>query len=254
MIRSLRGGLAFVLVCGLGLAACGGPKEDPILRLSSEEALEQGKTLFEAEKFNQAQRYLQHAFEVEPNSLAGREALLLVADSLFRAGGLDNLIKAEARYRDFQNRFPTSDRAAYVQFQIANTLGKRIEKPDRDLDSTEKALAAYEDLIRLYPTSEYVDPARTEIGVVRTNLAEHEFVVGKFYLRYGLIPAAIARFEGVLERFPDYAERDKALLNLGLAYRQLKTADKSAEKAAEIFERLRTEHPDSKYLKEIPKK
>jgi len=238
--------LTLGFVC-LAVLACGGPREDPILRLSSEEALAQGKSLFDAGKFNQAKRYLQHAFEVEPNSVAGREALLLVADAMYNAGGIDNLIKAEARYRDFQNRFPTSDRAAYVQYQIANTLGKRIEKPDRDLDSTEKALAAYEDLMRLYPTSEYSSEARDQIAVVKANLAEHEFVIGKFYLRYGLLPAAVARFETLLERFPDYSEKDKALFHLGRAYRE----QENVEKAEEIFDRLRSEYPNSEYLKEI---
>ena len=35
---------------------------------------------------------------------------------------------AEGKYRDFQTRFPTSRRAAYVQYQIANSLIERLEK------------------------------------------------------------------------------------------------------------------------------
>ena len=81
---------------------------------------------------DRARPYFTHAFEVEPNSAIGREALLLAADTYYLSGGSANFVQAEAKYRDFLNRFPTSDQAAYVQFQIANSLAKRMEKPDRD--------------------------------------------------------------------------------------------------------------------------
>ena len=122
------------MLLGAGLVAgCkGGGAEDPILRLSAEESLAQGKELLTKEKWDRARPYFTHAFEVEPNSAIGREALLLAADTYYLSGGSTNFVQAEAKYRDFLNRFPTSDQAAYVQFQIANSLAKRMEKPDRD--------------------------------------------------------------------------------------------------------------------------
>lgn len=241
--------VALVLLAA-AVAACGSRgKEDPILALSAAESLAEGKRLMGEERYSQARPYLSHAFEVEPNSAAGREALLLVADALFLDGGEANLIQAEAKYRDFQNRFPTSDKAPYVQFQIANSLSKRIERPDRDQASTAKALTAFEDLLRLYPTSDYATQAQAEMVRVRSNLAEHEYQVGRFYLRYGLPVAAISRFEGLLARYPDYTEKDKALLHLGLAYERAKRADD----AQATFSKLRGDFPDSEWLEKIPK-
>lgn len=231
------------------VVACGSRgKEDPILSLSAAESLAQGKKLLGEERYGAARPYLAHAFEIEPNSAAGREALLLVADSLFLEGGETNLIQAEAKYRDFQNRFPTSDRAAYVQFQVASALAHRIERPDRDQAATEKALTAFEDLLRLYPTSEYAEKATAEIIRVRSNLAEHEFQVGRFYLRYGLPGAAAVRLERLLAKFPDYPDRDKALLHLGLAYRAAKRADE----AQATFSKLRADFPGSPWLGKVP--
>jgi len=225
--------------------------EDPILRLSAAEALTEGKALMADEKYARARRYLAHAFEVEPNSLSGREALLLLADSYYLDGGAINFVQAEAKYRDFLNRFPTSDQAAYAQFQVANSLAGRMEKPDRDQSATESALAAYQELIRLYPTSEYVAGARAKIAEVRERLAEHEFVVGHFYLRRGLAVAAIHRFEDLLDAFPDYGERDEVLCNLAVAYD--KSRDPAhAGKAVDVVERLRREHPDSPCANDFP--
>lgn len=231
--------------CKSGLAG------DPILRLSAAEALAEGKTLMAAEKYARARRYLSHAFEVEPNSLSGREALLLLADSYYLDGGAVNYVQAEAKYRDFLNRFPTSEQAAYAQFQAANSLAGRMEKPDRDQSATEDALAAYQELIRLYPTSEYVAAAREKIGEVRERLAEHEYVIGHFYFRRGLQVAAIERFEYLLETFPDYDQRDKVLYHLARAYERSRDPA-HAVKVPDVYRRLRREHPKSPWLDDIP--
>ncbi len=242
-------GLMAALALSGGLACRSSIENDPILKLSAEESLVEGKRLLEAKKYARARPYLTHAFEVEPNSAAGRESLLLVADTLFLEGGETNLIQAEAKYRDFQNRFPTSDRAPYVQFQIAGSLARRVERADRDQSATLKAVTAYEDLLRLYPTSDYGDEARAGLESVRGHLAEHEFVVARFYLRFGLPAATAKRLEGLLDRFPAYPERDKALFHLALAYRELDRDDD----AQATFARLKSEFPGSRWVSKIPK-
>lgn len=246
MTRWLRVLLPLLLL--VASSACG-KKDDPILALSAEESLTMGKDWLAKEKYFRARQLFNHAFEVAPNTALGREALLYAADTYFQQGGEANLIQAEAKYRDFLNRYPTSDRAAYVQLQIANALAQRIARPDRDQSAAEQALVAYQEVLRLYPTSDSASGARDEIAKVRYQLAEHEFGVGRFYLKYGLSLSAVNRFLGLLEKYPDYTEKDKVYYFLGRAYyggRALAEADK-------YFSRLRREFPDSKYVKEIPK-
>ncbi len=242
------GPLFLVLLPLVALTSGCGSREDPVLSLSSEEALNLGKEQFEREKWYRARRYLTHAFEIAPNSPGGREALLLAADTFFMQGGEANLIQAEAKYRDFLARFPTSNRSDYVQYQIANSLARRMERPDRDQTVTERALQTYEELLQLYPTSEYAALAREQIRVVRDQLAEHEYTVGDFYLTYGLPPAAAKRFEGILEEYPDYSRKERLYLDLGIAYIRSARTDE----ADEIFHRLKREYPDSEYIDDIP--
>ena len=233
----------------LALAGCGGgAREDPLMALSAEEALTEGKALLEAEKYRRAQEYLTHAFEIEPNSSSGREGLLLAADALFLDGGSSNYIKAESKYRDFLNRFPTSDKAAYVQFQMASCLMKRMRKPDRDQSISLQALTALGEVIQLYPDSEYASQAREQIVVVRQNLAEHEFVVGEFNYKFRLYPAAVQRFETVLEEYPESTGQDRVLFHLGMAQVKMNAWDK----AAEAFDRLRADYPDSSFVQKVP--
>lgn len=242
--------LPLALLAALSLAGCrGSAKADPILSLSAAEALTQGKDLLAKEKYARARPLLIHAFEVEPNSATGRESLLLAADTYYLEGGTGNYVSAEAKYRDFLNRFPTSDRSAYAQFQVASSLAKRMERPDRDQSTTRNALTAFEELLRLYPTSEYAAQAREQIRVVRDNLAEHEFVVGRFYIRYGIPVAAVNRFEYLLATYPEYGEKDKAFFYLGQAYQNAWRS----EEAESTFKRLERQFPDSPYVKEIDK-
>lgn len=243
----------FLLVCVVFLAATGCIKrEDPILLLSAEEALDAGKQYLEQGKYLRARRHLVHAFEVEPNSRTGREALLLASDALYLQGGSDNYIKCEAKYRDFLNRFPTSDQADYAQFKVAACLAARSERPDRDQKMTQAAIEALEELLRLYPTSDYVAEAKEQMRSLTDQLAAHELVVGKFYNRYGgvgICPAAIARLEYLQENYPQYANMDEVLIEIATAYDRCNLPAKSAE----ALQDLRRRFPESKYLGEATK-
>lgn len=246
---------AVTLIVLAALAGCKGggggiASNDPILRLSADESLAEGKRLMEGKKYLKAAKYLDHTFEIAPNSAVGREALLLSADAFYLSGGENNFIKAEAKYRDYQNRFPTSSRSDYVQLQLANSLQHRVLRPDRDQTSTLHALEEYQELILVYPTSEYLDEAKQEIGVMLNRLAEHELIVGRYNYRRRLYPAAIARLEGLLENFPDFNRTDRALNYLWLAYRRIS----EMEKADEVMARLESEFPDSQYLPKLRRK
>ncbi len=233
------------------LAGCGGNRrEDPILRLSAEESLSQGTALMAEKKYRQAKKYLIHAFEVEPNSVSGRDGLLLAADALFLAGGQENLIEAETRYRDFLNRFPTSDRAAYAQLRIGESLSRRMEKPNRDQKTTAKAVEELEDLIRLYPTSNEAREAQTTLVEVKNNLAEHEYVVAAFYMRFGcrgkrpgLCTAVASRLEHLLTEYPAYEDKGKVYELLCQAHSFMEAPPEGATDACGV---LRADYPNAK--------
>ncbi len=109
-MKRILSSLALAGFLALAVTAChsSGPAVDPILKLSAEESLAQGKELLTKQKYEKARPYFTHAFEVEPNSTVGRESLLLAADTYYLQGGTTNYVQAEAKYRDFLNRFPTA--------------------------------------------------------------------------------------------------------------------------------------------------
>ncbi len=258
--RALRGVVLPILLATvlLSIFGCGSARrDDPILKLSATESLVEGKRLLEDKKYRVAKKYLLHAFEVEPNSASGRDGLLLAADALFDAGGSQAWIESESRYRDFLNRFPTSPRADYAQLRVAQSLARRMEKPNRDQEVTRKAYKAFEDLVRLYPTSDKTDLARMEMTNLRQVLAEHEWVVAHYYFRASgggkrsrrLATPAVARMEYLLDNYPDYSQKDKIYAHLCRAHDRLEQPEKAAEACATLKEQF----PQSKYIEKLPK-
>jgi len=135
-----------------------------------------------------------------------------------------------------------------VQLQIGNSLAARVERPDRDQSVTRQAVAALEDLLRLYPTSEHTAEARERLAEVRLKLGEHEFEVARFYYRYGIPIATANRLNYLLATYPEYTEKDKVYYYLGLAFQRMG----KTEEANQWFEKLRQEFPQSDFARDIP--
>ena len=74
------------------------------------------------------------------------------AYAYYQAGDYDSCIGAATRYVTLH---PGSPDAAYAQYLIAASHYDQIPDITRDQGRTEKAIAALEEVMRKYPTSEY---------------------------------------------------------------------------------------------------
>jgi len=240
-----------VLLLCLCVANCAsGPKKpdkltQELLSTPKEALFEKGKTLLAKKKYDLGRKYLNFVFETYPNDPQGREALLLVADSYFRQGGASGYTEARFRYRDYLNRYPGAPQRDYARYQFALCYDKEHAKADRDQSSTREAAEQYRALLREFPNSLYTAQARERIRRLTESLAEHEFQVGFFYMRKGAPGAALARFAGLEERFPDYGAKDKLFF---YSARVLRTLHRDQE-AERYLARLIAEFPGSEYAK-----
>src|SRR5664279_5355217 len=87
-----------------------------------------------------------------PYSDWARKSLLMSAYAFYNAGDYDSCIGAATRYVTLH---PGSPDAAYAQYLIAASHYDQIPDISRDQGRTQKAMAALEEVIRKYPTSEY---------------------------------------------------------------------------------------------------
>ncbi|HEX7150975.1 MAG TPA: outer membrane protein assembly factor BamD [Thermoanaerobaculia bacterium] len=241
---------AIVLMAMLALAACNrGPRivrpvVDPqLLSLSKDQIFQRAEDQFAAKKYPRARQYYSHLYENFPNDPLGRRALLRIADTYFMQGDPVNLVEAQYKYRDFINRYPTSDQADYAMLQIAMVSFKQMERPDRDQQKTREAVEKFQDMLRTHPRSALRPEAEKRLNESLDRLARHEHIVARFYIKRRSWTAAVQRLNFLIDTYPSYTGRDGAFFDLGNALSEL---GRSGE-ARLYFERVVSEFPDSDY-------
>ena len=227
------------------------PVVDPALaKLTKEQAFQKGEDQYAKKKYPKARTYFSYVFENFPNDPFGRRALLRVADSYFAQRDAVNLVEAQYKYRDFINRYPGSDRADYAMLQIAMVSYQQMERPDRDQQKTNEALEKFDEMLRAYPTSKLRPEAETRRQDVLDRLAKHEHIVARFYMKRKANNAAILRLNGIVERYPNYKDKDAVFFDLGTS---LAAMGRKAE-ARLYFERVVSEFPKSEYAARAKRK
>src|ERR1700744_3961976 len=161
-----------------------------------------------AKKFEEVDR--QH-----PYSDLARKSLLMSAYAYYRSNDYDSCIGAATRYVTLH---PGSPDAAYAQYLIAASHYDQIADVTRDQSRTEKAIAALEEVVRKYPTSEYAVSAKAKLEAARDQLAGQQMNVGRYYMEKRNYTAAINRFKTVVTQYQTTRHVEEALARLAEAY------------------------------------
>jgi outer membrane protein assembly factor BamD len=214
-------------------------KDEPADKLYNEGLylLNQKKDLkLASKKFEQVDR--EH-----PYSDWARKSLLMSAYAYYDAGDYDNCIGAATRYVTLH---PGSPDAAYAQYLIAASQYDQIPDVTRDQARTEKAIAALQEVIRKYPTSEYSVSAKAKLEGARDQLAGHEMTIGRYYMERRDYTAAINRFKTVVTRYQTTRHVEEALARLTEAYMAIGIVGEAQTAAAVLGHNF----PDSRWYKD----
>jgi outer membrane protein assembly factor BamD len=208
--------LAFTVACtnkkvNNPLANVGSKQPDKVLFDRAMDAMKHNR-------FDVARMTLQTLINTYPDSEFVARAKLAVGDSWYAEGGSAALAQAEIEYKDFETFFPNMPEAAEAQLKIANIHYQQMEKPDRDYTHAMRAEEEYRSLILQYPDSKLVPEAKQRLLEVQEVLGEREYDIGRFYFLRQSYPAAIARLNSLVDRYPLYSHADDALYLLGQSY------------------------------------
>jgi len=168
------------------------------------------------------------------------DTLIKKADKLFKEKDYQGAIQ---EYKRFLELHPIHKSAPYSQYRIGLSYFKQIKSIDRNIEPAQKALAAFDTVIKVYPGSEHINDSMEKIKICRDKLAEREFYIGNFYLHKEDYHAAIVRFNNILTDYNDTSVAEKTLYHLGIAYRSSSKEDK----AKEALQNLLTIYPESRY-------
>ncbi len=247
-----------VLVCAAGFltTSCMHKKyETPITKNTQQPdkvLFDQAMRDIEHGRYETARISLQTLMNTYESSEFMAKAKLAVADSWYREGGANGMAQAEAEYKDFQLFYPNMEEAAEAQNRICDIHYREMNKSDRDYSPTVQAEAECKALITTYPNSKFVPEATQRLRDIQESLAEHEFVVGDFYWRRDMNPAAANRLSAVVDQYPLYSKAGEALFEAGDAYSKM--GPRFRNSAADMFSRIVSEYPLSDRVDEAKRR
>ena len=228
--------LLVVLVALTAFTACG--RGFRLNRYPTNESLYQAALQeFQTRKWNNAIL----AFEKLTTDLPARDTLLPRSYwYLAQAHGRqrEHLLAAQSYSRLFES-FPDDTLADDAAMEAARSYRRLWRKPSLDATYGEMALSTYNALIGLYPSSEFVEPARAEILTLEQWFATKNYETGLYYLRRKAYDSAIIYLRTVTERWPHVPRSRDALLRLAEAYDAIRYRDDYNDACA----RLRREFP-----------
>ena len=140
------------------------------------------------------------------------------AYAFYGANEYDEAISAARRFIDLH---PGHKDVAYAYYLIGVSYYEQISDVGRDQKMTEDALAAFDELIRRFPDTQYARDAEIKADLTRDHLAGKEMEIGRYYLRRGEYVAAINRFNNVVGRYQTTTHVPEALHRLTEAYMAL---------------------------------
>ncbi len=186
--------------------------------LSAEEAYAQAMTELGKRRLTKAKKLFEGIqFTAENRATLEPLVRLGLGDVLFYTGDSISLIDARSKYLEFVTLYGDNPRAPYAQFQTGVCSMAEISSPSRDQSQTRVAITDFEDVDKRYPDSPYAPAARAMLEIAHRHLAEHEYVIGMFYMKRRAYFAAAERFRGILEQYPGYSGKQKVYLELGRA-------------------------------------
>lgn len=150
-----------------------------------------------------------------PYSEWASRANLMSAFASYQTNNYEEAIGAARRYISLH---PGNDETVYAYYLIAICYFEQIVDVGRDQKTSENALAAFDDVVRRYPETEYAADARLKMDMIRDQLAGKEMEIGRWYLRRNQHLAAINRFKRVIDEYQTTSHTPEALYRLTEAY------------------------------------
>lgn len=198
--------------------------------------LKRGNYRSAAKEFAEVER--QH-----PYSSWATRAILMQAYAQYMRNAYDDAINAAQR---FITLHPGHKDAAYAYYLIALCHYEQISDIKRDQSSTQKALAALDEVARRFPGTPYARDAEAKAVLARDHLAGKEMEIGRYYQGRNAHLAAINRFKTVITNYQTTSHTPEALYRLTETYLAL-GVQSEAQTAAAV---LGHNYPSSQWYKD----
>ena len=230
-IRAAHWGVrAAAAVAAVSLAACSSGDEEEVFieRPADVIYLEAAQTL-DAEEFAVAANLFDEVERQHPYSPWATRAQLMAAYAHYLDLDYDEAILALNR---FIRLHPGNEEVDYAYYLRALSYYEQISDVERDQEMTRRALESLQEVITLFPDTNYARDARLKRDLTLDQLAGQNMTIGRWYMRQSYYQAAINRFNVVVEDFQTTTHVPEALHRLAESYVALGLRDQAQAAAA----------------------
>ena len=243
--------LAMVVALASAVACASGPKRPPTGTPEPDKFLfERGSEALNDRKWLTSREYFRQLADVYPQSLYRADAKLGIGDTYLGEGTLESFLLGINEFREFLSYYPTHKRADYAQYKLGMAHYYQMRAPERDQTETREAIRELTIFMERYPASPLREEGAARLRQARDRLSASEYNVGLHYHRQRWYPGAIERFKGIIERDPNFTNRDAVFFYLGEAFEKIQ---RPAE-ALPLYDRLIKEFEKSEYLPQAQKR
>lgn len=218
----------------LALSACN--RQGNILEVGAAQLYADGAEAMRANNFPSAVASFQQLGLRYPFAPEVRQAQLDLIYALYKTNQPESALDVAQQFVRENPRLPEVAYCLYmiglIQFdKDPNVLERlfRVDITERPPKETYEAFSAFQDLIRQFPDSPYVNDARQRMVYLRNRLAQYENHVADYYLRRGAYIAAATRAQYAVEHYPGAPELERSLAIMAEAYETLGMADLAAD-------------------------
>ena len=145
---------------------------------------------------------------------------------------------------------PTHNRVPEALYLLGCIYYDQMPIIERDQENTMRSLEYLSELCTRYPSSKYVTDAKKKLDVLLQHLALHEFRMGMYSQKRENFPAAILRYNTIIESYPTTEPAQEAYLRLVECYLSLGLK----KEAIAVNSVLQKKHKCSKWAKYASKK
>jgi outer membrane protein assembly factor BamD len=231
---SPRAGLRLCCVALLAvLAACGGEPagkkgDDRTQNWSVERLYTEARKALMDEGYQEAIDLYGKLEARYPYGVYSQQALIDIAYAYYKNGDAELAIESADRFARLYPLHPNVEYAYYLKGLVhfrreVSILEKWLPQNNaaRDMNNARQAFDEFAQLLRSFPDSRYAPDARQRMVYLRNQLAEHDVLVARYYMKRGAYVAAAARGRHVVETYPRSTFTPDALELMVSAYRAL---------------------------------
>lgn len=212
----------YILIASLILiAGCATPR--PKGKTEAEKLYKEAENLVKVGRYILATERLNQIRSKYPYSYYATFAELLGADVLFKQ---ENYAEAAAAYIVFKDFHPRHKKIDYVTWRIGESFFKQLpETHDRDLSPAFEAIKHFNEMLSVYPNSEYAKNAKARIEDCKEMLRAKERYIADFYFKTEVYDAARFRYESIISDFQEPKLRAHAMIRAIESSVELKDPD-----------------------------